>query len=209
MEAWTPREEKILRSLSTPQKIQDFLEKIPANFEKSADTCLSPRRVLRERKAQCLEGAMLAAAALRFHGRLALLLDLTSAPHDDDHVVALFKERGFFGAISKTNHAVLRYREPIYRTMRELALSYFHEYFLDDGEKTMRSYAGPLDLKKFDKRGWMTAEEDLWYIRDWLFAVKHTPLLHRSQIRGLRKADMIERKAGKLLVWKKSRHLRG
>lgn len=175
------------------------------NFEPKGHTCCSPRRVLREWKAHCVEGAIFAAAALRFHGHPPLLMDLTSEADDYDHVVTLFRQRGFWGAISKTNHAVLRYRDPIYRTLRELALSYFHEYFLDDGRKTLRSFAAPIDLSRFARRRWMTAEDDLWDVYDHLFAAKHHPLLTPAQMRSLRRADPVERRAGKLVTWKKTR----
>jgi hypothetical protein len=123
---------KIFKKLSTPQKIQDFLNSLKFNFEDDGETCMSPRQVLLKGKAHCMEDAMFAAAALEFHGHKPLILDLraTERPYDSDHVVAVFKKFGCFGAISKTNHAVLRYREPIYKSIRELALSYFHEYFL-------------------------------------------------------------------------------
>ena len=124
------KEVKILKSLNTPRKIQDFLNKIPINFEEDGkDTCFSPRRVLRENKAHCIEGAMLAATALRLNGEKPLVVDLTSTPKDFDHVVCVFNQNGRWGAISKTNHAVLRYREPGYKDIRELVMSFFHEYF--------------------------------------------------------------------------------
>lgn len=193
----------ILKKLSTPRKIQDFLNTLQINFEEHGETCMSPRRVLRERKAHCMEGAMLAAAALRLHGHAPLVVDLTAVRRDDDHVLAVFKQHGCWGAITKTNHAVLRYREPVYRTLRELVLSFFHEYFMDDGKKTLRSYTLPVDLSRFDGRGWMTAEEDLWCIPDHLVAVEHIPLLTRRQIASLRHADPIEVKAGKMVEWVK------
>lgn len=151
-----------------------------------------------------MEGAMLAAAALRLQGRPPLVLDLTSEDGDDDHVLALVRERGCWGAISKTNHAVLRYREPIYRTIRELALSCFHEYFLNrNGRKTLRSYSRPINLARFDSRGWMTDEEDVSYIPDYLYTVPHTPLLRPWQINRLRPADPIERQAGRMVEWQR------
>ncbi len=193
----------ILSKLSTPQKIQDFLEKIHINFEEQGETCRSPRRVLRDRKAHCLEGALFATAALWLHGQKPLLLDLTSGRGDDDHVVALFKQHGHWGAISKTNHAVLRYREPVYKTVRELAMSYFHEYFMDDGRKTLRTFSHPLDLRRFASKHWMTSEKDLWYIVHALNKQKHFPMIPHEAIRTLRKADTIERKAGKLVAQQK------
>ena len=169
------------------------------------DTVLSPRRVLREYRAHCIEGALLAACAFALQGRRPLLLDLTSARRDDDHVVALFQEQGRWGAVSKTNHAVLRYREPVYRTVGELAMSYFHEYFLDDGRKTLRSYSRPVDLSRFYRRGWMVDEDSLWYIVDALNDAPHTDILHTGQGNALRRADRIEIEAGKLTQWKSSK----
>ena len=203
MFGFTKEELAVLRKLNTPAKIQDFLEKIPANFEPKGDTLKSPRRVLRENTAHCIEGALLAAVALRLCGNEPLIMDLKSDAHDKDHVVALFKSNGHWGAISKSNHGVLRYREPIYRTLRELALSYFHEYFLDDGRKTLRAYSVPFDLSRFDDQGWMTSEEDLWDIGAALDDARHFPLLHRGQIAKLRKADPIERDMGTLTQWKR------
>ncbi len=191
---------QILRSLRTPRRIQDFLDSIPMNFR---ETCYSPRMVLKQKRAHCMEGAMLAALALRFAGYPPLVMDLKSVPHDDDHVVAVFNVRGHWGAISKTNHGVLRYREPIYKSVRELAMSYFHEYFLDDGSKTLRSYSYPVDLSRFDKRGWMTDEQDVEYVPEYVDDVRHYPILTKAQIAGLRKADSIERKMGKIREWQR------
>jgi hypothetical protein len=194
-----PKELRVLKRLRTPQKIQDFLNReIRMNFELDGDTLMSPRRVLRERKAHCLEGAFLAAAALWLHGNEPLLLDVTSTKNDFDHVVALFKKHGRWGAISKTNHAVLRYREPVYRSYGELAMSYFHEYFMYDGKKTMRTYSKPFNLKKFGY-AWVTSEENLWDLGDALDDSPHIQVLTPAIIHSLRKADAIEIKAGKLL----------
>lgn len=198
----TADEEKFLRRLKTPRRVQDYLESLPINFEPEGDTCFSPRRVLREKRAHCIEGAMLAALALRLQGRPPLLLDLTANRRDFDHVLAIWRERGGWGAISKTNHAVLRYREPIYKTIRELAASFFHEYTTDDGRKTLRSYSAPVNLARFDRRGWATAEDDVWYVPEYLADVRHYPLLDQKQIRALRRADPLEIEAGKLLAWR-------
>lgn len=202
MHKYTAREITILKKLSTPKKIQDFLETLEINFEEKGETCMSPRRALRERKAHCMEAAMLAAAALEFHGDKPLVLDLRAKKPDDDHVVAVFKRHGCWGAISKTNHAVLRYREPVYRTVRELALSYFHEYFNDDGKKTMREYSLPFNLNRFSKLDWQTSEKDLWEIPRKLDAANHYPVAGNGQARDYRRADPLEIKAGKLVGWK-------
>jgi hypothetical protein len=200
----TDKEYRLLKRLDSPAKIQDFLNTLPLNFEPEGDTCLSPRRVLRERRAHCIEGAMLAALALRLHGQAPLLLDLVAAKHDFDHVVALFKKGKYWGAISKTNHAVLRYREPVYASVRELALSYFHEYFDAKGRKTLRTYSRPFDVRRLGN-GWITAEEDVWEVPNALDESPHLPILTRSQIASLRLADPIEREAGEIIEWRRHR----
>ena len=136
----TGEERKLFHRLNNPYKIQDFLDKISINFEEKGDTLFSPRKVILKRKAHCLEGALFACAVLLFHGYETYLLDLQPGPKDDGHAVALFKQRSKWGAISKTNHAVLRFRDPVYESPRELVMSYFHEYFLDSGQKTLRTY---------------------------------------------------------------------
>lgn len=193
MFGFTRDEMAILRPLSTPRKIQDYLDTLGMNFEKNGDSCRSPRCVLREQEAHCMEGAMLAAVALRIAGFKPLVMDLKATEDDEDHVVALFQINKHWGALSKTNHGVLRYREPVYRTVRELALSFFHEYFLKDGRKTLRSYSVPVNLSRFDAQGWMTDEENVWYIPEFLDDARHFPILSKSQIAGLRRADPIER----------------
>ncbi len=202
MHGFDPGELRILGRLTTPTRIQDFLDALPMNFEKGGDTCRSPRRVLRDRTAQCMEGAMLAAAALRIAGYPPLVVDLKASKDDYDHVIAVYQIRGFWGAISKTNHGVLRYREPVYRSVRELAMSYFHEYTNDAGIKTLRSYSRPVDLSRFDGRGWMTDEEDVWDIPGYLDDVRHFPVVTRAQVKGLRRADGMEKKVGKILEWR-------
>lgn len=194
-----PEEFRIFRKFTTPIKIQNFLETLPINFERGGDTCRSPLMTLRAGKAHCMEGALLAAAAFWYHGAPPLLMDLKVGRGDESHVVAPFKIKGLWGAVSKTNHAVLRYRDPVYRTPRELALSYFHEYFLDDGRKTMRSYSKPFDLRRY-RGDWLTTPRHLWKLIDALDRSPHVALVPRGT--KLRKADPIERKAGKLTAWK-------
>ncbi len=203
MFGFTKEELKHLRSLRTPIAVQDYVDSLPANFEEHGNTLMSPRRVMREHKAHCMEGALFAAAALWVQGRKPLLLDLRTTANDDDHVVALFLERGLWGAVSKTNHAVLRWREPIFKTVHALAASYFHEYFWDDGRRTLREYSRPfrLDGKKY--QGWTVAEEDLWHLSEALDASRHYALLPRGAVRRARLADAMERKAGSFVEWKK------
>ena len=165
----------LLRRLSTPEKIQQYLEDLPYNKEREGETCRSPRRVVRYNTAHCFEGALFAAAALRVNGRPPLILDL-EAVRDDDHVIAVFRVNGCWGAIGKSNYAGLRFRSPVYRNLRELVISYFEHYYNLDGEKTLRAYSRPVNLARFDTMGWMTAEDDLWSIPEYLVEIKHTPI---------------------------------
>jgi len=199
----TEEEEKILKKLDTPRKIQDFLDKLEINFEEKGDTCMSPRRVLKEKKCHCIEGAMLAALALKLQGKKPWIMDFTVTQNDWDHVVAVFKEHGKFGAISKTNHSVLRYRDPVYNSARELAMSFFHEYFTDDGKKTLRSYSMPVDLIKQFGCEWITKDEDVWEIPEYLTDCRHYNILNRKQITNLRKADKIVVDASNLTEYQK------
>ena len=192
------REWKALRQLRTPEKIQRFLDvEIGYNKEKGGPTCRSPRRVLRDRTAHCLEGALFAAAALAAQGFPPLLLDL-EAVRDDDHVLAIFRQRGHWGAIAKSNFAGLRFREPVYRTPRELAISYFEHYYNDAGEKTLRSYSRPVNLGRFERVGWMTAEEDLWVVAEYLAQLAHTRLLPQAIERHLNRVDERLQAAGRV-----------
>ena len=195
-----PGEKKIFRKLNNPAKVQDFLDKIPINFEKHGDTLFSPRTVLEKNRAHCIEGAMLASAIFWYHGEKPLLLHLQTIKRDFNHVVALFRKKGYWGAVAKSNHAVLMYRDPIYRTVRELAISYFHEYFLEDGEKTLRSYSDPFDLSRFGT-GWITAKGHLWDIDGEL---EHSP--HKKLVPSgiaLRKADPIQMRAGRIAAYRR------
>lgn len=200
----TKTEEKLLRKLKTPILIQDYLDRLPINHEKGGETHLSPRGVLKERKAHCIEGALLAATALWLHGQPPLLLDLKTKLFDDEHVVALYKQNGFWGAISKTNHAVLRFRDPIYRTVRELALSYFHEYFRDkDGLKTLVSYSRPFDLRTLGT-SWVTDKNDVWMIDDVLNAVRHFPIVPKVNTKNIRNATKYERRVINNREWEET-----
>lgn len=199
----TDRERALFTRLSTPTKIQDFLDRLPRNFEKKGDTLHSPRMVLKQKKAHCFEGALFAAAVLHFHGEQAVLLDLQADKRlDDSHVVTLYRKNGYWGALAKSNHASLGFRDPIYKTPREVALSYFHEYFNDQGVKTLRSYA-LLDAKKL-KGSWVCEEAPLVRFHRLLDALPHIPFIPKENRRYIRRANAIERKAGGLLAWKKS-----
>ena len=200
----SPSELKIFKKLSTPIKIQNFLDRVPTNWEKHGETYSSPRQSLKRRKIHCFEGALVAAAALWLKGEKPLLLDL-KVRGDDDHVIALYRRNGYWGAISKSNHATLRFRDPVYKTIRELAVSYFHECWRDsDGKKVLASFSSrPFDLRRFGV-GWMTAEKNLRYIARALNSAPHQ-LIHPAKNRKyIRLADKMERRAGLLREWKKS-----
>jgi hypothetical protein len=199
-----PKELTLLRKLRTPAGIQDFLNAMSFNFEEEGETYRSPAIILNIKKAHCMEGAMLAAAALWLHGRPPLIMDLKTTDHDVDHVVTLFKEGDRWGAISKTNHGVLRYRDPIYRDPREIAMSYFNEYFLDDGTKTMRSYSKPFDLSRCGD-AWLTTREKLDDIAIALDESPHVAIMKKGAERKLRPADPIEIEAGKVVEGKKKK----
>lgn len=196
----------IFKKLNSPAKIQNFLDTLPVNFEKQGDTCASPLTVLRTNQAHCIEGALLAAAASWYHGAQPLLLDLKTTRDDSDHVVALFKTHGLWGAMSKTNHAVLRYRDPLYRSIRELVMSYFHEYFLDNGEKTLRSFSKPFSLLDFDDE-WLTSPENLWGIAEDLDDSPHHPIFIKGTEKLLRPAHSLEIQAGMLVEGREERFL--
>jgi len=196
-----PREFAILKRLSSPDRIQAFLNAIPINHEIGGETVLSVREVLRQRRAHCIEGAMVAAAALWVHGEPPLVMHLDCDESDYPHVVTLFRRHGSWGAISKTNGAPLRYRDPIYRTLRELALSYFHEYSNRRGHKTLRSYSAPFDLRRIDIAKWVTSAKSCWETHDRLVEVRHFALISRRQEKLLAKRDRFERTASKLVQY--------
>jgi len=194
MKTWTKTEMRLFQRLGSPIKIQRYLNRLAYDPDYGAR---SPRWVIKEKKAHCFEGALFAAAALRQLGHRPLLVDIRSW-NDDDHVLAVFKQRGRWGAVAKSNYTVLRFREPVYRSIRELVISYFDVYFNPIGQKTMRSYSLPFDLTQFDRREWMTTDEDLEYIGEKLNATKHIPVLTPAMIRSLNPADRDLVKAGLL-----------
>jgi hypothetical protein len=174
-------EMKVLESLETPFMIQQYLDSLPYNC---TGRTLSPRLVIREQMAHCMDGGLFAASTLRRLGYPPLIVDL-AAENDDDHIIAVFREGRCWGAIAKSNTTVLRFREPVYRTLRELAMSYFDMYYNLNGQKTLRSYSRIIDLSRFDDRNWEATEEDLEFIGDYTFRVRHYPLLTELQIKRL------------------------
>ena len=198
----TSAEFAVLRRLSTPEKIQTYLLRMPQNFELDGDSCATVRMVLRDNRAHCIEGALLAASALWVHGEPPLLFDLR-AVNDSDHVVALFRRKGHWGCISKTNGPDLRWRDPIYRTLRELALSYLHEYSNRRDDKSLREYSVPYDLRRADLADWLTGTKGAWRIAEKLDEIRHYPLVTRSQIRLLVRRDPFEREVTMLTQYQR------
>lgn len=194
-----PAEARVLARLKTPEDVQDFVTALPTNFEPDGDTCWSVVESLRRGRAHCIEGAFVAACALWLQGRPPLLMDFV-ADGDDDHVIALFRRGGCWGAISKSNHIWLRWRDPIYRSLRELALSYFHEYVLGE-KKTLRRYSRPFDLRRLDPGLWVTNGTDCWEVAAALDSIRHFPLMTPAQARRLRPRDPMEVQAGKMLQY--------
>lgn len=202
-------ERRVFDRLDSPQKIQTFLDKLPVNFEMEAETAMSPRRVLKERTAHCAEGAIFAAAALAYHDRPPLLMDFQALPSDEDHVIAVFKERGLWGAISKTNHAILRWRDPIYRSPRELAMSFAHEYFLWSGKKSLLAYSRPFSIARFAPKRWVIADDDLYWVLLALDESPHEKVAPRAVLRRRRCAAEVERRAMAVIEWPDPRKRRG
>lgn len=178
---WNEEELALLKTLDSPGKIQDFLDTLDYNPEYE---CRSPRWVIRKRKAHCFEGAIFTAAVMRLIGFKPLLVDM-KAWNDDDHVIAVYKIDGHWGAVAKSNFTVLRFREPVYRSIRELVMSYFDFFYNVKGEKSLRSYSLPLDLSAFDSRQWETTDEDLEYIGDKIESLHHFDVVSAEMIARL------------------------
>jgi hypothetical protein len=191
---WTKDEIKFLKTLTDPDKIQGFLDSVDynPNYE-----CRSPRWVIKKRSAHCFEGALFSAAALSFMGYKPLIVDM-KAFNDDDHVIAVYKVDGHWGSVAKSNFTTLRFREPVYRTLRELIMSYFDFYFNTEGDKSLRSYSLPLDLTIYNSKNWATTDEDLEYIGDKLESMRHFPVVNSKMIKNLNRASEISLKAGML-----------
>jgi hypothetical protein len=188
----TAAEMRKLRSLKDPHGIQRFLDDLPYHL---ADTAWSPRVVLRESTAHCFEGAIFAAAALRVNGYPPLVFDL-EAENDTDHVVAIYRRAGHWGAVAKSNFTGCRYREPVYRSLRELAMSYFEVYFNLRRDRSLRTFSRPVNLTRFDPVEWMTTEKPLWFVAEYLFTIRHYKLLRPGMARRLHRLDDRSFRAG-------------
>ncbi len=192
-------EYKTLIKLNTTEKIQTFLDSIPFNNRLS---CMSVRRVLEKKRAHCFEGAFVAAACLVLMGEKPIIVSLKVKKPDDDHILVIFKRNGFYGAMSKTSHPVLRYRDPVYKSIRELVMSYFHEYFLfKTGAKTMLGYTKPINLEKFGFC-WITDTKDQWDLAIHVHDMPTTSVIPKQNKRYIRTVTTFERTALDVLEWK-------
>ena len=204
----SPGERRVFKKLSTPQKIQDFLNHFPVRRVRAGEpNVISPRRALKIKQFHCMDGAVLAAVALAYHGYPPLLMDLQSTGFDLDHVVAPFKQDGLWGAVSKTNHPVLRWRDPVYASPRELAMSYFAEYFWPDqgprlGTKTMTAYSSPFNLARYNPKK-LFVDESLDWLAEALDESPHYPALPAQARKNLRRADAVQITAARLSEWPK------
>ncbi len=191
----TPAERKLLSGLDTPAHIQDYLNAIPYS-EDEFYRC--PLRVLRERKAHCFDGALFAAMALRLLGHPPLILELIPNERDDDHLLALFKKYDHWGAVAQSNFTGIRYREPVYRSLRELVMSYFEDFFNAAGEKTLVGYRTPVNLKVFDPLDWMSSDAGLETLADGMDRYKIIPVITDEMAANLALADKRSLQAGLL-----------
>lgn len=179
----------VLRGLDSPRKVQDFLD-YRISYNDGPGTCLSPLEVLKQGRAHCIEGAMLAAAAFLYHGRRSLLLDLRANPRDDDHVIAPFLEKGRWGAVAQSHFCGLRYREPVYGSFAELARSYFEFYYNNRGEKTLREFSDPLETALL-KPDWLHSDKNVFFVSRRLDAQRHYRIVGHLLEKELRPADSL------------------
>lgn len=201
MKELNKEEKQFLKALNTPPKIQDFLDSIPFNLEEHGETNMSPKRVLKERKAHCIEGALLAGVCLWLNKKQPYIVSLKVKQSDYDHIIVLYREHGYYGAISKTNHNVLRFRDPVYKNVRELVMSYFHEYFLPDtGEKTLLGYTKPINIKKFGTK-WIGRDDDLNDIAENIYDTPIIEIVPKKNKNNLRNAHEVEQEASKVAEW--------
>ncbi len=195
-------EYRFLKKLNTPMKIQEFLESIPFNHEREGESCMTVRGVLSKKHAHCFEGALVACACLMLMGEEPLFVSLKARKSDVDHIIVPFRQNGYYGAISKTNHPVLRYRDPVYKTVRELVMSYFHEYYLfSKGDKTLVGYTSPINLKRYGF-DWITGTEDQWDLAKIIYDAPIHTIVPEENRRYIRKVTPFERKVFDIQEWK-------
>jgi len=199
------KDSKLISRLRSPFEIQVFLDSIPYS-EDSSYKC--PLSVLRRREAHCFDGALFAAAALRRLGYRPLIVYML-AVRDDDHLLAVYRRGKFWGAVAKSNFVGLRFREPVYRTIRELVMSYFEVFWNLNREKSLRAYTSPLNLARFDAQDWMIQDGPLELISDHLDYVRTIRLLTPAMISRLTRVDLRSFRAGSVganlsVAWRNS-----
>jgi hypothetical protein len=181
----TGRQRRAFRALNSPAKIQSFLDSIPYC---ARDLYRSPLSIFQGKSASCLDGALMASLLLRRLGHPPMILELV-AEDDDDHIIALYRRFGLWAALAKSEFAGLRSREPVFRTLRELVLSYFPSYYNARAEHTLRAYTVPLKLEKFDSSGWVTCDKKAWEISRALDRQRQVRLLSARIARNLHLVD--------------------
>ncbi len=184
---------QLFATFTIPKKIQEFLDGLEYSDE---ERYRCPLNVLKDRKAHCFDGAMFGAAALRNLGYPPLLVEIVPNEHDDDHILAVFRQKKYWGAVAKSNFVGLRYREPVYKTLRELIMSYFESYFNVEGERTMVGYSAPLNLQRFDKLNWLAIDEVMDTIGDALETGRKYRIVPTSILRNFSKLDARSVEAG-------------
>ncbi len=201
MNTLTKEEKRFLKSLNTPKKLQDYLDSIPFNLEENGETCMSPKMVLKEKKAHCIEAGLLVGVSMWLNRKTPYIVSLKVKASDYDHIIVLYKENGYYGALSKTNHNVLRFRDPVYKNVRELVMSYFHEYFLPEtGEKTLLGYTKPINIKKFGD-DWISREDNLWDIAEAIYDTPVIEIVPKNNKKYLRNAHEVEQEASRKAEW--------
>ncbi len=187
IQALDPKNWAIYTSLETPFAIQAYLDSLPYVGE---DRNRSPLAVMQDCQCHCLDGGLLAALALQRIGFAPRIIDLVPEPYtDDDHVLAIYQIDGHYGSVAKSNFSALRFREPVYRSIRELVMSYFDVFFNVDGLKTMRGYTRPLNLTAFDRFAWQTTDAGVEQVSQRLYALKPVPVVTPTMVARLSKMD--------------------
>jgi len=171
-EAFTAREREVIESCRTPRQVQAFLRSLPYNWERKGETLRTLRGVVRHWEAHCLEGALAAAAIMEQHGYPPLLLDLESQDKLD-HVLFLFRKRGYWGTVARSRDAGLHGRKPVFRTVRHLVMSYVDPYV--DNTARIQAY-GVADLRTLAAVDWRLSEKNIWSVERALIKLPHRPI---------------------------------
>ena len=189
--SWTKQEKSILNKLDSPEKINKYLAKLKYKVK---DGCYSPSLVMKYQTAHCFDGALMGAAALEFHGHRPLIVDLW-AEDDDEHVICVYQVRNLWGSIAKSNTSLLLERAPVYKSIRELVMSYFDCYFNYRGKLGLYSYSKPINLNQFNRFNWRHTEENLDLLTEHINNARHYQILSPKKLRQLPKVNSIIKEA--------------